>query len=72
MATFAERLRELRTAKGETQKQIAELLEIAERNYRRYEAGNVDPTASNATILANHFNVSIDYLFGRSDNPQRQ
>ena len=72
MATFSNRLKELRTAKGETQKQIAELLGIAERNYRRYEAGDVDPTASNATLLADYFDVSIDYLFGRSDNPNRQ
>ena len=72
MATFSERLRELRTAKGNTQKQIAELLSIAERNYRRYEAGDVDPTASNATILADYFDVSTDYLLGRSDNPARR
>jgi len=72
MATFSDRLKELRTAKGETQKQIASLLGIAERNYRRYEAGDVDPIASNATLLADHFDVSIDYLLGRSDNPNRQ
>ena len=72
MSSFSERLRELRLAKGETQKQIAELLAIAERNYRRYEAGDVDPTASNATILADHFEVSIDYLLGRSDDPIRR
>jgi len=72
MATFSERLKELRTAKGETQKQIAGLLGIAERNYRRYEAGDVDPTASNITLLADHFDVSTDYLLGRSNNPKRQ
>ena len=71
MATFAERLKELRKEKGDTQKEIAALLGIAERNYRRYEAGDVDPTASNATVLADYFNVSIDYLFGRSDKPER-
>jgi len=72
MATFSDRLKELRVAKGETQKQIAGLLGIAERNYRRYEAGYVDPTASNTTLLADHFDVSTDYLLGRSDNPGRQ
>jgi len=72
MAIFADRLKELRTAKGATQKQIAELLGIAERNYRRYEAGSVDPTASNMILLADYFDVSIDYLLGRSDNPKRQ
>jgi len=72
MATFSDRLKELRIAKSKTQKQIAGLLGIAERNYRRYEAGDVDPTASNVTLLADYFDVSIDYLLGRSDNSQRQ
>ena len=72
MATFSVRLKALRIAKGETQKQIAGFLGIAERNYRRYEAGDVDPAASNVTRLADYFDVSTDYLLGRSDNPKRQ
>ncbi len=68
MPTFADRLRELRAGTGETQKQIADLLSIAERNYRRYEAGEVDPTASNACKLADHYDVSVDYLLGRRDS----
>lgn len=67
MANFADRLRALRLLKHETQKQIAELLSIAERNYRRYEAGEVDPSASNLSVLADHFNVSVDYLMGRTN-----
>ena len=65
MSTFANRLKELRNAKRVTQKQMSELLGIAERNYRRYEAGDVDPTASNVTKLADYFGVSVDYLLGR-------
>ena len=71
MTTFSNRLKELRAAKGETQKQIAGFLGIAERNYRRYEAGDVDPTASNLTLLADYFEVSTDYLLGRTDNPKQ-
>ena len=67
MPTFADRLREMRAITGETQKQIADILSIAERNYRRYEAGEVDPTASNACKLADHYDVSVDYLLGRRD-----
>jgi len=58
-------LRELRVSKGETQKQLSALLGIAERNYRRYEAGEVDPTASKLILLADYFNVSVDYLIGQ-------
>lgn len=68
MSTFADRLKELRKKNGVTQKQIAELLGIAERNYRRYEAGDVDPSASNVSKLADYFDVTIDYLTGRRND----
>ena len=67
MASFADRLKELRKENGVTQKQIAELLGIAERNYRRYEAGGVDPSSSSTSILADYFGVSTDYLLGRTN-----
>lgn len=69
MLIFSERLKQLRQSRDLTQKQIAELLDIAERNYRRYEAGEVNPVASNLIMLADYFDVSIDYLLGRTDNP---
>ena len=71
MPSFDGRLKELRKKNGDTQKQIVDLLGIAERNYRRYEAGDVDPSASNAIKLADYFQVSVDYLLGRSDNPTK-
>ena len=71
MPSFSERLKELRVKNGKTQRQMAEFLEITERNYQRYEYGNVDPIASNTLKLADFFNVSTDYLLGRSDNPER-
>ena len=70
MATFSDRLKELREAKGITQKQMADFLSIAERNYRRYEAGEVDPRSSNVAKLADYFEVTVDYLLGR-DNPPK-
>jgi transcriptional regulator with XRE-family HTH domain len=65
MATFGERIKELRLKKGVTQRQMADTFGITERNYQRYETGVVDPTASNATKLADFFEVSVDYLIGR-------
>ena len=67
MPTFANRLKELRLAKGATQKNMAEWLGITERNYQRYEYGLVDPVASNVSRLADYFNVTADYLLGRTD-----
>ena len=39
------------------------------RNYQDYEAGKVDPPTSKLIALADYFDVSIDYLVGRTDNP---
>jgi len=69
MITFADRLKDLRNAKGLTQKQVAETFSINVRNYRKYESGEVEPPVSGMSKLADYFEVSLDYLVGRSDNP---
>ncbi|MCL2638632.1 MAG: helix-turn-helix domain-containing protein [Oscillospiraceae bacterium] len=72
MVISAERLKKLRKAKNVYQKDVAEILGIAERNYRKYEAGKVDPQTSKTVMLADYFDVSVDYLVGRSDDPKRR
>ncbi|MCL2673776.1 MAG: helix-turn-helix domain-containing protein [Defluviitaleaceae bacterium] len=72
MPTFAERIRTLRNSKGLSQRVVGESLGINERTYKRYEAGEFEPTATNIIKLANLFEVSADYILGLSDNPQRQ
>ena len=64
MATFSERLKELRKEKNITQKQVADAVGIAERNYRRLEADN-SPNVKTLNSLADFFDVSVDYLLGR-------
>lgn len=54
-----------------TQKQAAIAAHVSERNYQDYEYGKVIPTATILISLADYFNVSIDYLVGRSDDPER-
>ena len=72
MADFSERLKELRKIKGVTQKYMADLLTLKnDRTYRQYEAGEIDPPSSKAIRLADYFEISMDYLFGRSDDPKR-
>lgn len=70
MSVFADRLKLLRKSKGVLQKDIAQLLDIMDRQYRRYEAGTIDPSISKTVLLADYFDVSIDYLVGRTDNPK--
>ena len=67
MPTLPERLKLLRGKSQETQAQIASLLGVTERHYRLYEAGKVDPPTSKAVCLADHFDVSLDFLIGRTN-----
>lgn len=67
-----QRLKGLRLSKNLTLKQVAETLGMVQRNYQRYETGEVDPPLSKAIALADYFDVSLDYLVGRSDDPKRR
>lgn len=64
---FKERLRALRAERGETQVQVGNSTGIGERHYQRFEAGENFPSAENLCALADHFEVSLDYLMGRTD-----
>lgn len=66
MATFPERLVELRKSKSMTQQQLAEAIGANVRGIRFYEAGRL-PDAEALIKLADFFNCSIDFLVGRSD-----
>lgn len=69
MATFPERLKELRKAKGVTQKAVADAIGVTERGIRRYEAGDVTPGFDIIAALAEYFKVSTDYVIGVTNNP---
>ncbi len=69
--TFPERLLELKSTRKLLQKEIAEAIEITVRNYQRYEKGEQQPTLPVLLKLADYFDVSLDYLVGRSDDPTR-
>lgn len=63
--TFGERLKELREDNDEKQKDIADLLFVSNKVISDYERGIHFPRDERIiTTLANHFGVSIDYLFG--------
>ena len=70
MSKLHNRHKELRQQNNIMVKTMAELLNITPRNYQRYENGEVDPPTSKTIILADYFNVSLDYLVGRTDNPE--
>ncbi len=67
MMIFQDRLKELRKSYGYTQRQVAERLCISQPSYIRYENGSSEPTLENLAALADLFDVSVDYLLGRSE-----
>lgn len=63
--------KKVRLEKKYTQKQVAEGIGITERQYQYYEYGKKVPSALILCTLADYFDVSLDYLVGRSDDPTR-
>lgn len=72
MYDIATQFKKIRLERKLTQKQIAEGIGITEQAYQRYEYGKVIPSATVLIALADYFDVSLDYLCGRSDVPERR
>lgn len=63
------RMRELRKERKLTQKIIAQILKTNERQYSRWETGFTEIPAHHVVSLADFYQVSTDYLLGRTDDP---
>lgn len=72
MVNLAAQFRKVRTERNLTQKQTAEGIGVTEQAYQRYEYGKVVPSAIVLISLADFYDVSLDYLCGRSDIPERR
>jgi len=70
MANFAERIKILRCQQGMTQAALAKIIDVGQDSISVYERGKHYPEVRNLIILADFFSVSIDYLVGRTDNPE--
>lgn len=69
--TVGQSLKKVRKNFALTQKQVAEKAKLSYRSYQEYEGDRIVPPVTAIMSLADFFNVSLDYLVGRSDNPQR-
>lgn len=67
MANFSQRLRQLRTERGLKQREMAEICNVKIRTYQDYEYGKCYPTVLGLVFLADYFDVSLDYLMGRTE-----
>ncbi len=64
---LAERLRACRKERGLTQAQIAVYCDITEKAYQNYELMTREPKLEILMRLADYYQVSLDYLTGRTD-----
>ena len=71
MRRFTNRLRDLREDKDLTQQQVADKFYLQTTQYRRYENGESDLPLEWAKKFARFYNVSIDYIAGLIDFPEK-
>lgn len=65
MKVFFKRLKHLRQKEGLTQQQIADLVHVNRVTYTNWESGAREPNFQTLLKLADFFEVSLDWLFGR-------
>ena len=70
MKEMGKRLKGLRESMGLSQMKMAEILGLKQPSINRYEQGTATPTVENLRKYADYFDVSMDYIFARTDNPE--
>ena len=67
---IGQRLKELRQSVKLSQSKIAAIVESSQPAIARYEVGEAHIPADVLLNYANYFDVSLDYIYCRTDNPQ--
>ena len=70
MITVGNRLRMLRESIRSSQTNIADMVGLTQSSINRYENGYAEASYKILLWYADHFDVSMDYIFGRTDQPQ--
>ena len=70
MEILAKRLLELRNERDLSRRVVAASTGMTERTYQRYENAERDPSAPVLLALADYYDVTTDYLLGRTDEPK--
>ncbi|MBO5323637.1 MAG: helix-turn-helix transcriptional regulator [Oscillospiraceae bacterium] len=63
------RLKEIRRKRGISQVKLAMELNTTQNTISRYETGDREPGIAELIKIADYFNVSVDYLLGRTEDP---
>ncbi len=64
-------LRSIREDRDIRQKELAKYLNVSQNTYSQYETGVISLTAEVLIKLADYYDVSIDYLLDRTNDPKR-
>jgi len=67
MDISSDRLKTLRAEKRLHQKEVADAIGISLGAYQRYEYGSISPREDKQIVIAQFFNVSLEYLRGETD-----
>ena len=70
MKEVAERICSLRKSMKLSQMKMAEILGVKQSSLNRYELNMTLPSFETIVRYADYFDVSLDYIFGRTDQPQ--
>ena len=65
-----QRIQALRTDADMSQRQLSEILHISQRSYSHYETGSRNIPVEMLIRLANYYDISVDYLVGRTDKKE--
>lgn len=69
MPSFSERFRYLRNQRRLSQQFLADQLGLSKSSVNMYERGEREPKIETLELIADYFNVDLDYLIGKSDIP---
>ena len=67
MSIFKIRLKELRLEKGISQNDLGKILNLSKMAISHWESGHSEPSITQLIVLANYFEVSVDYLIAKED-----
>lgn len=67
LLAFSDRLRSLRIDSGKQQQEVANDLKLLKQTLNKYEKGNREPDFEVVKRLADYYNVTLDYLLGKTD-----
>ena len=63
-----QRIQDLRIDADMSQRELSEILHISQRSYSHYETGSRNIPIEMLIRLVNYYEISLDYLVGRTDN----